>query len=99
MKNTSILLIALATLAATGCRIPAPKVSTSAGPAQPSAAESPEPPATPLLMSGTNYALAPEPDAESGSDADHSHDQRQTPQKTPAAKGKAPAGEHEHPKP
>src|SRR5882672_7076512 len=99
MKNTSILLVALATLAATGCRIPAPKVSTSAGPAQPSAAESAEPAAAPLLMSGTNYALAPESEAQSGSDADHSHDQHPTPQKTPAAKGKAPAGEHEQHKP
>ncbi len=60
MKTFISLSTVLATLVVSGCRVAAPNISPHAGPASASAAESPLPPAAPLLMTGNNYAMPPE---------------------------------------
>ena len=60
MKTFISLSTVLATLVVSGCRVAAPNISPHAGPASGSAAESPLPAATPVLMIGNNYAMPPE---------------------------------------
>jgi len=60
MKTFISLSTVLATLVVSGCRVAAPNISPHAGPASASTAESPLPPAAPLLMTGNNYAMPPE---------------------------------------
>src|SRR5258706_11989069 len=60
MKTFIGLSAAVATLVLSGCRVTAPIISPHAGPASASAAESPLPAATPVLMTGNNYAMPPE---------------------------------------
>ena len=60
MKTFISLSTILATLVVSGCRVAAPNISPHAGAASASAAESPLPPAAPLLMPGNNYAMPPE---------------------------------------
>jgi hypothetical protein len=60
MKIFISLSTVLAALVVSGCRVAAPDISPHAGPGGASAAESPLPPAAPILMTGNNYAMPPE---------------------------------------
>jgi hypothetical protein len=60
MKTFISLSTVLAALVVSGCRVAAPNISPHAGPASASAAESPLPPAVPILMTGNNYAMSSE---------------------------------------
>jgi len=64
MKTFISLSTAVVALGVSGCRVAPPNVSPHTGPASASAAESPLPPAAPMLMTGNNYAMSPEGDGQ-----------------------------------
>lgn len=64
MKTFTSLSTVLVTLVVSGCRVAAPNFSPHVGPASASAAESPLLPAAPILMTGNNYAMSPEGEAQ-----------------------------------
>ena len=64
MKTFISLSTAVVALGVSGCRVAPPNVSPHTGPASASAAESPVPPAAPMLMTGNNYAMSPEGDGQ-----------------------------------
>ncbi len=64
MKTFISLSTAVVALGVSGCRVAPPNVSPHTGPASASAAESPLPPAAPILMTGNNYAMPPEGDGQ-----------------------------------
>jgi hypothetical protein len=83
-KTLTTRFLAVALIAAGCARFPGGPSGGS--PANPQAPEAAIPPASPILMSGTNYAMVPQPEQQKTPHHEHTTDQHQT----------APAHEHHH---
>jgi hypothetical protein len=76
MKTTLLamgLAVSTVALALAGCAPLNQSALSGSNPANPRAAEAPVPAAIPFLMAGTNYAMAPQPEAKEMPAHEHQH--------------------------